>query len=328
VLERSEAEAFLAAHPEERDVVRPFLVGDDLSNTPDQAAQRFVIDFGLQCLEEARRHPQALAILSERVRPVRERLKTTGADAEHRKFWWRFANPRRELREKAQSLPRLLATARLSKRPVFAFFPSNWTPSEQVVIFPIASWTAFAVLQSRVHAVWVDLQATHMGEGIRYSATDCFAPFPFPELDPLAILPSLERVGARLYVARAELMARRGHGLTKAYDLLADCRCQDPDVAALRAHHDELEHAVLEAYGWQDLTAPCWGGGPDNAVAVRAFEDAVAGRLFVLNRERATPQRTPTPAGSGVRPRKSRVGPGPKKAAATAPSPRKRKQHA
>lgn len=88
LLSPTEANEFLAAHPEEGAVIRPFLVGDDPNNSVEQQAQRFVIDFRDWPLEMGQRFPHALAILDERVRPQRERLKSTGADAEHRRYWW------------------------------------------------------------------------------------------------------------------------------------------------------------------------------------------------------------------------------------------------
>jgi hypothetical protein len=283
VLEPEEAQAFLGAHPAEGEVIRPFLVGDDLNNTIDQSARRFVIDFGDMSLDETKRFPNALAVLDERVRPARERLKATGADAEHRKYWWRFASVRKELRERATAMPRLLATARVAKHSMFAFIPSGWTPSDQVVLFPLASWTAFAVLQSRIHAVWVSLQATHMGEGIRYSAGECFAPFPFPTGSPETVLPALEIAGERLHVGRTRFMRQRDLGLTQTYNLLAEASVSDPAVLELRTLHKSVDRAVLDAYGWPDVALP----SPDQPAEIRDFEDIVADRLFALNAERA-----------------------------------------
>ena len=325
ILSREEAEALLEAHPTEATVVRPFLTGDDLNNTVDQAAQRFVVDFGDMALEEARAYPHALAIVEERVKPGRERLRTKGADADHRKYWWRFANVRKELRLRAAELPRLLVTARVSKHSIFAFVPSTWTPSEQVVAFPLPSWTAFAVLQSRVHSVWVRLQATHMGEGIRYSAGECFAPFPFPEREPKAVLPALEQIGKRVYEAREAFMQERQIGLTQTVNALSNAAVADPEVAELRNLHQRLDCAVLDSYGWEDIEVPAMG------VQDTAFEDAVAGRLFKLNAARnavpgagVRPRETP-----GVRKAKPEVGPGLRKAKAQpAGSKAKRKRGA
>ncbi len=223
-----------------------------------------------------------MAILEERVRPQRERLKSTGADADHRRYWWRFANTRRELREQASLLPRFLATDRVSKHSTFAFVPSDWTPSEQVVVFPLPNVTAFTVLQSRVHRGWVELQATHIGEGLRYSAGDCFAPFPFPDRDPRGVILSLEAAGEELYSARAQFMRERKLGMTQTYNLLIDPDRDDADIEFLRRSHEELDRVVLEVYGWGDVVVPSYQGA-----STVEFADVVAGRLFALNAQRA-----------------------------------------
>lgn len=66
-------------------------------------------------------------------------------------------------------------------------------------------------------------------------------------------------------------------------------------VSVLRQIHDELDAAVLDAYGWSDLLpllriahgndAPAEGQNRDEAK--RAFDDAVLERLVALNAERA-----------------------------------------
>lgn len=310
ILEVTEGEALVSRHPEEAAVIRPFLTGDDLNNSLGQQAQRFVIDFGDMSLAEARRYPQAFALVEERVRPGRERLKTTGADAEHRKYWWRFANVRKELRDQAARVPRLLATARVSKHSSFAFVPANWTPSEQVVVFPLPSWTAFAILQSRVHGAWVTLQATHMGEGLRYSAGECFAPYPFPERDPRTGVPALETAGERLYEARREFMTERALGLTETYNLLADHRANDAVLEKLRALHMDIDRAVLAAYGWTDVSVPAFG------TAAPEFEDAIGARLFALNVERRAAPTSARPGPRKARPRGEPKAPSRRKASA------------
>ena len=318
LLSPAEAHEFLAAHPEEEAVVRPFLVGDDLNNSVEQQAQRFVIDFRDWSLEQAARFPHALRILEERVRPQRERLKSTGADADHRRYWWRFANVRRELREQADRIPRFLATGRVSKHSTFAFLPSNWTPSEQVVVFPLPNVSAFAVLQSRIHRVWVELQATHIGEGLRYSAGDCFAPFPFPDRDPREVVPSLEATGEYLYSRRAHFMRERRLGMTQTYNLLADPDSGDADIEFLRRCHEELDRVVLEAYGWVDIAVPAY-----QSPATVEFTDAVAGRLFALNAQRASS--SVQKEGPGLRRAREAKGPGMRKASPSAATSTKRR---
>ncbi|HEX4334346.1 MAG TPA: type IIL restriction-modification enzyme MmeI [Polyangiaceae bacterium] len=319
VLDEEDGLAFLRKHPEEANVVRPFLVGDDLNNSPEQRAQRYVIDFRDMTLDEARRFPHALAIVERDVRPKRERLKTTGADADHRKHWWRFANTRRELRERAATMPRFLAAARVSKHTMFAFVPSSWTPSEQVVIFPLPTGTAFAVLQSRIHRVWVTLQASHMGEGIRYSATDCFTPFPFPARAPIATLPKLEALGEELHASRAAVMAERQEGLTQTYNALHDPECQAAGIVGLRRLHEAIDRSVLDAYGWRDVRVPAYCSWEAGSSEYQVFEDTVAARLFALNVERSAARvdaernASPGPGGRAA----GRAGPGPHKVTTT-----------
>ncbi len=76
------------------DVVRPYLVGDDITEEPVQAPRRFVIDFGFRPLEEAERWPAAMALVRERVKPERDSNRDRG----FREQWWRFGRPRGEMR--------------------------------------------------------------------------------------------------------------------------------------------------------------------------------------------------------------------------------------
>ena len=51
-------------------------------------------------------------------------------------------------------------------------------------------------------------------------------------------------------------MLRRDLGLTTLYNLINDPHitdASDPDVARMRAIHVELDHAVMDAYGWSDI---------------------------------------------------------------------------
>ena len=55
---------------------------------------------------------------------------------------------------------------------------------------------------------------------------------------------------------RREIMLRRELGLTKLYNLVNDPELEagiDPDVDRMRAIHVELDKAVADAYGWEDL---------------------------------------------------------------------------
>lgn len=325
LLSPEEADAHVREHPAEAAVVKPYLTGDDLNNRPDQRPSRHVITFWDMSLEEAQGFPASFRILEDRVRPQRMRLKTSGVDADHRKHWWRFANTRKELRERTTGLPRVLAAARVSKHVLFSFTSPDFVPSEQVVVFPLPSFTAFAVLQSRVHESWVLLVAGARGEGVRYSASECFDNFAFPVRDALSALSDLEAIGRLAYEARTAYTALTGIGLTDLYNRLKDASCSDPQIEDLRRLHEAMDRAVLSAYGWSDIQLPPFCSlGRSYESARDAFRDEVTDRLHVLNTERSSSETSPLRAGSTVRKAGSRAKPGIARAAEPKPRSRRR----
>ena len=107
--------------------------------------------------------------------------------------------------------------------------------------------------------------------------------------------------------ARAQFMRERKLGMTQTYNLLIDPDRVDADIEFLRRSHEELDRVVLEVYGWGDVVVP-----PYQGASTVEFADAVAGRLFALNAQRASSsvQRE----GPGLRQTSSAKGPGTSKA--------------
>ena len=63
-------------------------------------------------------------------------------------------------------------------------------------------------------------------------------------------------------------------------------------MAELRRLHEEMDRAVLDAYGWSDIEVPPYcPTTPTEEKAVEAFQDEIIDRLFVLNAERAEEER-------------------------------------
>ncbi len=52
-------------------------------------------------------------------------------------------------------------------------------------------------------------------------------------------------------------MVRNDEGLTKTYNRFHDPDETSPDILRLRALHDAMDRAVLDAYGWTDLRPTC-----------------------------------------------------------------------
>jgi hypothetical protein len=87
-----------------------------------------------------------------------------------------------------------------------------------------------------------------MGAGIRYAPSDVFLTLPRP-----APTSELHALGEALDGARQALMLGRALGLTKLYNQVHDAAVTDPAIVRLRDIHEQIDVAVLAAYGWGDL---------------------------------------------------------------------------
>ena len=188
-------------------------------------------------------------------------------------------------------------SCQVSKHLIFSFWPSSVLFPHTVNVFALDGFSTFAVLQSRVHEPWARLLSSSLEDRLRYTASDCFETFPFPRSDPRAVLVAIEASGRDLLEARSRFMGETNQGLTKTYNALKDAACADERVLELRALHEAMDRVVVEAYGWDDLTIPPYCPLNDAQRAeVRAFQEAVVDRLFVLNAERAAEERAVTKA--------------------------------
>jgi hypothetical protein len=90
-----------------------YLIGDDIADRPDQTPSRWVVDFELRSLEEAKLYPAALEIVRREVKPNRDDNRRQ----HYRKVWWQFGEPRRAMRAALAGLPRYVAAGATNKRP-------------------------------------------------------------------------------------------------------------------------------------------------------------------------------------------------------------------
>lgn len=276
ILTPEERKALVKKNRENAKLIFPYIGGKEVNTSPTQEFHRYVINFGSMSLGEAAQWPDLLDIVRRKVKPERDKNKRDG----RRKYWWLFDRRRPALCESIRGLERCLVTAQVTKHLCFSFQPAGRVYSQTLIVFPFTAYTQFAVLQSRVYAQWVWLLSSTMKTDLNYSTTDCFENFPFPKPDPSSVIPELENPGQRLYEARAEFMRESGQGLTKTYNTLKDRDCEEPDVLKLRQMHEQLDNAVLDAYGWGDIEVPSY------EESCEKFRAMILKRLFELNSAR------------------------------------------
>jgi hypothetical protein len=198
--------------------------------------------------------------------------------------------------------------SRISPQLAFTRLPANMIYSIECNVFAFARFGPFPVLQSRVHELWARFFSSSMKDDLRYTPSDCFRTFSFPE--NFETHPTLERLGEAYHTFRADLMIKRNEGLTKIYNRFHSRGENAPDIGRLRTLHAEMDAAVLRAYGWNDLADRAEpefieqyadeGKTPKTRLDWPAeFKDEVLARLLALNAERGAAERaaglTPMP---------------------------------
>ena len=234
-----------------KECVMPYLGGEDLNALAEPKAKRYVIDFGQRTEFEARQWPDLVGILEAKVKPVRAKTKNPRIARD----WWQFEYWATELRAKTEALPRVLACSRVANAYGFMFVSPHFVLSEQTVAFPYSENAPFCTLQSRIHEVWARTFSSTMKDDLRYTPTDCFETFPFPE--NFETDPALEAVGKDYYEYRAALMVEHDEGLTKTYNRFHDPAESNQKILRLRELHAAMDRAVLDAFGWKDVPTAC-----------------------------------------------------------------------
>ncbi|MCK6530348.1 N-6 DNA methylase [Myxococcota bacterium] len=272
VLTPEAAEALGAADVRNREIIKPYIGGEELNSSPTLSHQRYVIDFGDRTLGEAEEWPELIEIVRRKVKPERDALKDNPDGRRRKQQWWQFGRRTPALEAALSQLPRCLANSQVSKHILFAFQPTDRVFAHTLNVFPFDDPYHFALLQSRVHEPWALTMGSSLETRPRYTPSRCFETFPFPrpaEAQRVAVAAA----GEALYEARSRLMLKNREGMTRIWNRLRDPDERDPDVLELRRLRDAMDRAVLEAYGWTDLA-------PDD-------REAIVARLRKLNAARA-----------------------------------------
>ena len=283
--------------------VKRYLNGRDLVQTPRNV---WVIDlFGFSEDDARKKYPMAYQRVLDRVLPERLHVKRES----HRRDWWLFGEKRPALRHALTSLERYVGTTETARFRIFQFVDASYLPDQKIRVIADSKAETLAVLSSVVHERWASAAGARMGVGndLVYNNTTCFEPFAFPALRA-EMIDRLSTLAEQLDAHRKRQQAAHPDlTLTGMYNVLEKLRSgesltakervihEQGLVSVLRQLHDELDAAVLDAYGWSDLLpllrvahgndAPAEDQTREDAK--RAFDEAVLERLVALNAERA-----------------------------------------
>ena len=280
VLLPAEAEMLITKNPKNKNVLFPYLGGDDINSRPDHSPSRWAINFQDWPLDRsaggewssssaeqrglwlkggsvpadypdpvAADYQDCLKIVEERVKPERMALKGSNPTTVRRRaFWWLYGSDAKTLYQTVKPLGFFLIRALTSKHHGFVFCPTGVTVIQTTSVVALNTNGDFALLQSEPHNIWALEYGNKLETRPQYTTSDCFETFPFP-----TSVKQLSDIGERYYTFRSQLMLARGEGLTKTYNHFHDRDEQSADISRLRALHVEMDQAVAIAYGWSDL---------------------------------------------------------------------------
>lgn len=280
--------------------IKDYRNGKDLMATPRMVS---LVDFYGIDIDAARAQwPATYQWILERVKPERDQNNRQRL----REFWWLFGEVRKTLRAAMCGLPHYIATVETAKHRVFQFLDSSIAPDHMLIAIATSEAALLGVLSSQVHVQWSLSSGGTLEDRPRYNKSVCFETFPFPT-DDTGLTPELTK---RIRTLAEQLDAHRktqqaAHPaltLTAMYNVLDKLRSgealnakdktihEQGLVSVLRTLHDELDAAVLQAYGWSDLGPVPWAD--DTARAT--WTDTLLQRLVDLNTRRAAEEASGT----------------------------------
>jgi len=295
------------------EIVRRHMSGKDITNRDrgNSVIDCFGLDKGL--LES--RYPEIFQRLLTTVYPSRKQNK----ERSRRENWRLFGRTNETLRAAVTGLSRFIATVETSKHKPFVFLDGGVCPDHKLYVIASNDAWILGVLSAAPHQLWALRAGGTLEDRPTWTSTTTFRPFPFPAVHEGPLKQRIRELGEKLDAHRkARQAAHPDLTLTGMYNVLEKLRTgetlTDKDkkihdeglVTILKQIHDELDAAVLEAYGWQDLqgnvgvppaSAPSQSSGRRDAPladrlaakdeAAEELEQELLKRLVALNHERA-----------------------------------------
>ena len=260
VLSAGETRDLVLRSPACREVLFPYLTGDELLDRMPETPWRWVLDFHPRSLRAAQAYPEALARIETTVLTARRRAAAAEAarnreanalsarrlNWHHRRFlekWWLLSYPRPELIARLRGIPRYIACSRVTTYPIFAFVSSGIHPSDVVQVFPFSDDYSFGILQSSLHWDWFRAKCSTLGNGPRYTSETVFDTFPWPQRPTEHNIRRVADAAVGLRACREMLMRANRWSLRQLYRAC----CRDASEPLAQAQ-ERLDRAVRAAY--------------------------------------------------------------------------------
>jgi len=198
--------------------------------------------------------------------------------------WWQYQRARPALTKAIEGNERIIVITKVSKYLIFSLIENErQVITNGVIVFTAADFKVYSILNSSYHTEWAATYGSTLESRFRYTPSDCFETFPFPQNLNSKQEEELEKIGEAYHEYRKQLMLGMQLGLTKTYNLFHSAGIKnetidekEKQVIALRKHldktedtisfeksiegiiklrelHVQMDNAVLNAYGWSKV---------------------------------------------------------------------------
>jgi hypothetical protein len=265
LLKVPDAKLAIIKEPKLAEVIRPFLIGNDLVGKRSSKPTRYVIDFQDKTVLQAADYPFAYKAVEQSVLPDRKKKadKETTRNAEtlkgrpgakvnvhHQNFlnqWWKLSYGRSKLIKALQPMSRYIVCARVTKRPIFAFVDPAIRPNDALQVFVFEDDYSFGVLQSAMHWAWFTNRCSTLTERYRYTSNTVWDSFPWPQSPNKKSVEEVAAAAVQLRKVRDQLMGDHKLSLRALYASM-----EKPGAHPLKDAHKTLDGAVRKAYGMSE----------------------------------------------------------------------------
>lgn len=309
LLKGDEATSLVEEDNSNSEVIYRYLNGRDLNSDPEQNPSRSIICFWDWSEPNSRRFNGPWSWIEKKVKPERQRQKVNGEFQLRSPLpqrWWQFGEKRPGLYHaigrgqkfeqhpdwwdpSSRPLSSVIVAAQTTKHLSIHISNNDKIFSNTIIVIASSSHGLLAVLNSSMHAYWVEKHAAKMNMRLRYLPSDCFETFPMP--DNIA---RCEEIGEDFQNLRREIMKQYSLNHTQLYNAFHSPEINLAALSQLREMHQEIDELVASLYEWTDLDLNRQFREisylPENdrvrfAISEEASREILQ-RLAILNRER------------------------------------------
>jgi type II restriction/modification system DNA methylase subunit YeeA len=263
LIPKKQALKFIENNTKNSQILKPFLIADELIGNIASQPSRFVIDFTLNDIIEASGYKCLYQIVEKTVLPDRKRKAkeqeeenfkalqnnpSAKVNKHHINFynnWWQLSYSREDMLTSISKLKRYISCARVTKRPIFEFISSEIHPNDALMVFSFEDDYSFGIIGSLVHWLWFVEKCSTLKGDWRYTTESVWDTFPWPQAPNHKQIEDVASSAKNLRIARNDYLKKNNLTLRDLYKVI-----EKPGKNPLVDLQKILDKAVIDAYGF------------------------------------------------------------------------------